>query len=76
VKIVLVTLVLLLAGALVGAGVGWLVNPKAVALPDESLGFVNYVGPILGGALGGTFGLIFGGGFYAGMVARREAKGG
>ena len=71
-KVVLVTLALLMAGALLGTGVGWLINPKAVVPPDDQLGFVNYVGPILGGAVGGTFGLIFGGGLYARMVARRE----
>ena len=74
-KVVFVTIALVLAGALLGAGLGWLANPQAVAVPAEHLDFVNYVGPILGGSLGGTFGLIFGGGWYARSVARREGNG-
>ena len=54
------------------AGVGWLGNPKAVAVPDETLQFVNYVGPILGGSIGATFGFIFGGGWVAKTIADRE----
>jgi hypothetical protein len=72
VKILVGTLAFTLAGALVGAGIGWLANPKAIAVPDEGLQFVNYVGPILGGSIGATFGFIFGGGWVAKTIADRE----
>jgi hypothetical protein len=74
VKVVLGALGLTVAGAALGAGLGWLANPRPVALPDESLGFVNYVGPILGGSLGGTFGLIFGGGWFFRFVDKSEGN--
>ena len=64
-KVILGAMACTLAGGLLGAGLGWLGNPKPVALPDEGLGFVNYVGPIAGGSVGGTLGLIFGGGWIA-----------
>jgi hypothetical protein len=52
--------------------VGWLGNPRPVAVPDPELGFVNFVGPVLGGSIGATFGLIFGGGWVARTIANRK----
>jgi hypothetical protein len=72
VKILAGALVCTVVGALIGAGLGWLGNPKPVAVPDESLQFVNFVGPILGGSIGATLGFILGGGWVAKVIADRQ----
>ena len=63
----------LVLGALLGAGVGLLGNPRAVAVPRPELAFVNYTGPIVGAAVGGTLGLIFGGGWLMSRAGREDA---
>jgi hypothetical protein len=73
VKVVGGALAFLLAGALLGAAIGWAGNPKPVEVPDAGLGFVNYLGPIVGGSVGATFGLILGGGWVARMVNSGDA---
>jgi hypothetical protein len=69
-KVILGALGFTLLGAALGAGVGWLGN-QAAAVPDD-LGFVNYVGSIVGASVGATLGFIFGGGWVAKAVAARE----
>ncbi len=71
-KIVAGALTFTLLGALVGTGIGWLGNPKPVEVPEEGLGFINWVGPILGAGVGGTLGLIFGGGWYASRIVSHD----
>jgi hypothetical protein len=75
VKVVGGALACLLAGALLGAAIGWAGNPKPVEVPDAGLGFVNYLGPIVGGSVGATFGLILGGGWVARVVNSGDAVG-
>jgi uncharacterized protein (DUF697 family) len=72
VRIVAGALACTILGALIGAGVGFVLNLQPVPVPDEGLGFVNYVGPILGGSIGASLGLIFGGGWVARLVSKRE----
>jgi hypothetical protein len=74
VKVVAGALAFTLAGALLGAAVGWVGNPKPVAVPEEGLAFVNYLGPIVGGAVGATFGLVLGGGWVAKVLGSREER--
>lgn len=71
-KVVAGALAFTLAGGLLGAGIGWAINPRPVPLPDSGLGFVNYVGLFLGGAVGATFGLVFGGGWVAKLASARQ----
>jgi hypothetical protein len=70
-KVILGALGFTLLGAAFGAGAGWLGNPAPVAVSGD-LGFVNYVGPIVGASVGATVGFIFGGGWVARTISRKE----